>query len=588
LIVSNVTAVMTPTAFLAAARLARVQAVQAACAATSGMRHMDYFLSARWNEPDGGAAAHYTERLFLMDEGFNYYAYRHDRDKRSLNVDRNTLGIPENAVVFCSGANFFKIVPELASTWAKILAQVPDSVLILYPYNPNWKKEYSSKAFQTRLTADLAAQGVDFGRVRILPRQPARADIHEIVKLADVYLDSHPFSGVCSLYDPLSLACPVVAWRGTTMRSLHSTGMLRQLDAEDLAAVDEPDYIAKAVRLALDPPARAAVRERLRVRMADGNPFEDSRRFSAKVGAALQEMFAAYRDGREVWIEKPAAELKTEAQRLADGLRGNIYYEGLTDIELARSLVKPYFQWLDDLPEEPCMVDVGACYGQLAVFFLDMGWQGELFDPDPAALVRLEAFAKNYPNRARIFPYAVSDRASNDIEFHQSRITGLSGLGVSPYGGPEQLIRVRGVRLGDFLNEQGIKHIEFLKIDAEGWDFKVLESHDFEELPPRAIMVEYGAGQDGRSFAEVAQGMSRMAGRGYDAVVFEYDDDGNFKRGQWVYRLINMYIDRPFAPSHGHSFGNIVFYRQGDRAFLATLIALLESFQDTRQGQRGN
>lgn len=585
LIASNVTAVIGTVTLLTLGRLARIQVVQGACPVTSGMRHVDYFLSARWNEPETGAATHYAETLFLMDESINYYAYQHDRDTRSLVINRAALGIPDGAVVFCSGANFYKIVPELAATWAKVMAQVPDSELILYPFNPNWRKEYPSEAFQLRLTADLAAHGVNIKRVHILPKQPARADIHEIVKLADVYLDSHPFPGVCSLYDPLSLACPVVTWRGTTMRSLHSTAMLRQLDADDLAAVDEPDYIAKAVRLALDPPARAAVRERLRARMANGNPFEDSRRFSAKVGAALRSMFEAYRDSRETWVQKSAPELKTEAQRLADAARGNLFYEGLTDIELARSLIKPYFQWLDDLPAEPRMVDVGACHGHLAVFFLAMGWQTEMFEPDPAALTGLHKFAAAYGARARIFPFAVSDRAAGAVEFHQSLVTGLSGLGVSPYGGDELLIRVRCVRLGDFLNEQGVKHVEFLKIDAEGWDFTALESHDFEGLPPRIVMVEFGAGQGEWSLAEVKQGVVRMAERGYDAVTFEYDDDGKFKQGLWEYRLINIYIDRPFEPSHERSFGNIVFYRQGDRAFPATLIAMLESFRDTRQGK---
>ena len=274
----------------------------------------------------------------------------------------------------------------------------------------------------------------------------------------------------------------------------------------------------------------------------------------------------------------------TEAQRSADAARGNMFFENLTDIELARALIKPYFQWLDDLPAEPRMVDVGACHGPLAVFFLQMGWRAELFEPDPSPLVGLQTFAAGYAGKARIHPFAVSDRAADAVEFHQSRVPGLSGLGASPHGGDERLIRVRCVRLGDFLVEQGVKHVEFLKIGAECWDFTVLESHDFDKLPPRIVMVKYGAGQNSRLLAEVRQGVARMAGRGYDAVVFEYDDDGDFKQGRWEYRLINMYIDRPFAPSHDRSFGNIVFYRRDDRAFLATLIAMLESFRDTRQG----
>jgi FkbM family methyltransferase len=230
------------------------------------------------------------------------------------------------------------------------------------------------------------------------------------------------------------------------------------------------------------------------------------------------------------------------------------------------------------------MVDVGACHGHLAVFFLQMGWRAELFEPDPNPLVGLRTFAASYAGKARIHPFAVSDRAAEVVEFHQSGHAGLSGLGASPHGGDERLIQVRCVRLGDFLGEQTVKHVEFLKIDAECWDFTVLETHDFENLPPRIVMVEYGAGQNSRLLAEVKQGVARMAERGYEAVVFEYDDDGNFKQGLWEYRLINIYIDRPFEPSHDRSFGNIVFYRNGDRAFLATLIAMLESFRDTRRG----
>ncbi|OGI44427.1 MAG: hypothetical protein A2150_07145 [Candidatus Muproteobacteria bacterium RBG_16_64_11] len=81
-IVSNITYGTSDVALLALARLARVQVVQGACPVTSGMRHVDYFLSARWNEPETGAESHYAEKLFLMDEGFNYYAYQHDRDAR--------------------------------------------------------------------------------------------------------------------------------------------------------------------------------------------------------------------------------------------------------------------------------------------------------------------------------------------------------------------------------------------------------------------------------------------------------------------------------------------------------------------------
>jgi len=72
-----------------------------------------------------------------------------------------------------------------------------------------------------------------------------------------------------------------------------------------------------------------------------------------------------------------------------------------------------------------------------------------------------------------------------------------------------------------------------------------------------------------------------MVARGYGALVFGYDDDGNFAQGRWQYRLTSLLVDAPAsaaAPAgSGRSFGNILFYERDDRSFLSFVHALLES-----------
>jgi hypothetical protein len=128
-----------------------------------------------------------------------------------------------------------------------------------------------------------------------------------------------------------------------------------------------------------------------------------------------------------------------------------------------------------------------------------------------------------------------------------------------------------------------LTRLDFLKIDTEGWDFDVLRSHDFERLPPRLAMVEFGTEFERQNMGAIAAAIDGMASRGYGALVFSYDDDGNFRRQVWRYRLIALRLGAAQARADGQSAGNILFFRRGDALFLATVLRLLRSFLPPRE-----
>jgi hypothetical protein len=64
---------------------------------------------------------------------------------------------------------------------------------------------------------------------------------------------------------------------------------------------------------------------------------------------------------------------------------------------------------------------------------------------------------------------------------------------------------------------------------------------------------------------------------GYAAIIFEYDDDGNFLRGNWQHRLIAIHVAGHRTPVRLRAFGNILFYRTNDVHLLETLITVLRS-----------
>ena len=579
LIGSNTTAQVNPVTLLAAHRLARIQVALMASPVTTGLRNVDVMLSARFNEPETGAQEHYTERLHLLPGTLNCYGYEADAEPPTVEITRGALAVPEDGVVYFSGSNFYKIIPELSAAWARILAAVPGSYLVLLPFNPYWNSSYPRPTLAQRIEEQMEAAGVEANRLRIVAPVPTRADVQSLVRLADVYLDSYPFSGACSVIDPLVVGCPVVVWRGGTARSLHASSMLRAMDLDELVASSEEDYIARAVALGRDPAARARLRRRI-LDHPKPLPCLDTRSYSRKVGEALWELLAAHVECSRAALQEETGVLKRQIETLAARLADQSpAFAALTEARIASALIHPFLRAQEPRDGPLHLVDVGACHGQHALPLLAEGWTADLLEPDPAAREVLERSVAAFAGRCRVFPVAAGDATSPEVPFYQAAVHGLSGFVPSPFGATERVITVRSVRLGEFLAEQGTRRVDFLKIDAEGWDFKVLEGHDFERLPPRLVLVEFGTQFPGESAGEVDRAIARMEERGYEAVVFAGEDDGNFRRGVWEYRLAALRLGACIDALGGQPFGNIVFYRREDKSFLVALLDLLESLR---------
>ena len=83
-------------------------------------------------------------------------------------MSRADLGLKDDDVVLVSGANLYKITPELMEAWRKILdAAGEKAVLVLFPFGPNWYAQYPDEAFRRYASRVLGE------KVRVLNPQPA-------------------------------------------------------------------------------------------------------------------------------------------------------------------------------------------------------------------------------------------------------------------------------------------------------------------------------------------------------------------------------------------------------------------------------
>jgi FkbM family methyltransferase len=583
LISTNMTATTNAATLLGSVRLARIQVASVSSPVTTGARHVDVLLSAAWNEPEPDARQHYTEHLELLPGSVNYYAYQHDVDPATIEVSRERLGIPADALVFFSGANFFKILPELSETWARILAAVPGSVLLLMPFNPNWSHSYQRLPFVTRIRQQLRAHGIPPERLCIIDTVPTRADVHRVIGLADVYLDAFPFAGACSMLDSILAEVPAIVRRGRVGRSNHGAAIMQMAGLDELCCDSEAEYVAKSIAMAAGGADRQRIRERLHHLAQSTVPvYYDTPLFASRVGAAFERLFDRYQN-RYAQLASDGVALRRSLEATARRLIGhNVELNAVSDHGTVRLLIEPYFH-ARQIDRPRCMVDVGACHGDMAAPLLARGWQAELLEPDPAARQVLERNLAGYAAQIRVHAFAAGSRSAEAVEFHQTAIQGLSGLGESPFGATATVLRVPCVTLEDFLARRGISAVDLLKIDAEGYDFEVLESLNFHSVKPELVLIEYGTHFARQTLAVVNRAIADMAARGYGALLFGYADDGNFKRSRWVYRLTALCIDRPVAAQDDAAFGNILFYPAGDPRLLVLLQALLDSCDAPRE-----
>ncbi|MBA3922498.1 MAG: hypothetical protein H0X31_12680, partial [Nostocaceae cyanobacterium] len=294
LIGTNVTAVTNATTLLALHRLARIQVTSVSSPVTTGMRNIEYYISGNLTEPLQDAQKQYCEQLVILDGPAQCFNYILEPEISGIKTDRKSLDIPDDCVVFISGANFYKILPELREAWAKIIAAIPESVLVLYPFSPSWSNSYEATYFLNSMNAIFARYSIEKKRLVVLDTLPSRSDVRKCLDIGNVYLDSYPYSGANSTVDPLEVGLPTVVMDGDSLRSRQAAALLRELQMPDLIATSEESYIRIAIALGTDPELRQQKSEQIKQRMQANPRFLDSRSYSAQMGALFQRLFQKY------------------------------------------------------------------------------------------------------------------------------------------------------------------------------------------------------------------------------------------------------------------------------------------------------
>jgi predicted O-linked N-acetylglucosamine transferase (SPINDLY family) len=203
---------------------------------------MDYYLSAEDLEPPD-AQSSYEEQLVLLPHLGCCYE---QRPVPGSAPDFSAMGINFELPVFLCPGTPFKYAPRHDQLFLEIARRVGQCQFIFFTHPV---QAYSAK-LRYRLQVAFSKASMDINAfVQFVPWLE-RPDFYNLMKRADVLLDTIGFSGFNTIMQAVECGLPFVTREGRFMRGRLASGILRRMGLPELIAKNEEDYIELAVKLA--------------------------------------------------------------------------------------------------------------------------------------------------------------------------------------------------------------------------------------------------------------------------------------------------------------------------------------------------
>jgi predicted O-linked N-acetylglucosamine transferase (SPINDLY family) len=261
-------------------RAAPIQVSYLGYPGTLGAAYFDYIVADKIVIKPGTEAL-YTEKIVYLPHTYQV----NDQNRIISNVpsSRAHHGLPEDAIVYVCFNNHHKINPETFSSWMRILARVPGSVLwLLKPNNfsiKNLKDEAEARGIsRDRLVfAPRCAQGEHLGRHRF----------------ADLALDTLPYNAHTTSSDALWSGVPVLTLLGNAFPGRVAASLLTAVGLPELITESRTAYEDLAVSLGQNPAKIQALKDKL-ARNRLTTPLFDTVLFTRHLESAYQTMWDRY------------------------------------------------------------------------------------------------------------------------------------------------------------------------------------------------------------------------------------------------------------------------------------------------------
>ncbi|SCZ87080.1 tetratricopeptide repeat protein [Nitrosomonas mobilis] len=256
---------------------APVQATWLGYWSTTGVAEIDYCLTDEISLPPS-CQTQFTEKIrYLPNTRLCFSEPEIAAEVAPLPAMRNGF------VTFGCYQQLAKVGDTVMQLWGRVMQAIPNARL-------RWQcKSFIDEAIIAEVKRRLQKNGVEIERIRLLGQASREAYFVSYAEV-DMNLDSFPFTGGTTTCDALWMGVPTLTLIGNTMIARQGASLMTAAGLPDWVAMNQAEYVEKAISLSTDLTGLAALRSDLRARLKT-SPLFDGARFARHFETALQEMW---------------------------------------------------------------------------------------------------------------------------------------------------------------------------------------------------------------------------------------------------------------------------------------------------------
>jgi len=265
-----------------AARPAPIQINYLGYMGTMGADFIDYILVDKFCVPS-------NQQPFFDEKLVHLPCYMVTDSQREIAQEiptRTENGLPDDAFVFCSFNNTYKITPKIFDIWMRCLDCVPKSVLWLLSDN---------ESTQENLRKEAKRRGIDPDRLIFAPQTDSANHLSRL-SLADLFLDTLPVNAGATASDTLWAGLPVLTCAGRSFSARMGGGLVHAAGLPELVTENLQDYEKLAIELGNNRERLQLLRSRLTAN-SERAPLFNSKLFRHNLESAYTKMISVWRDG---------------------------------------------------------------------------------------------------------------------------------------------------------------------------------------------------------------------------------------------------------------------------------------------------
>ncbi len=196
---------------------------------TVGTHKIDYIIADK-KLIDKKNKEFFSEKIIYLPD-----TYQPNDNKKiisSRKMTRKEFYLPEDKFILCSFNQTYKINLEILNVWSEILNEKKETVLWLLA---------NDELTKNNLIKEFSKKGVDSDRI-IFAKKTKVSDHLARQKLADLFLDTFPYTGHTTTSDALWAGLPVITLKGNSFASRVSASLLHAIGLEELITHSILDY----------------------------------------------------------------------------------------------------------------------------------------------------------------------------------------------------------------------------------------------------------------------------------------------------------------------------------------------------------